>query len=240
PLTIPLLELSGRLMLAEGKLGLRDSDCRLLGAPASLSLDIGLHSWEKPLWNLQLAVPALDLGTVTADLPWVMRYSMGITPISGLASLTVHIGGEGPEMMCAAQAPELRINLPAGDCRWTGKCEYRRSPVGGDRVTAEWSWLASETLRPVPRFLDRQAGGLFERPQPPYAGTGRLTGTGHGAFFVGMYTAGSQRRDLRGTLADGRWNRLEVGIADADGALQSSSLLDPGPPLLALALLAGW
>ncbi len=240
PLSIPLFELSGRLTLAESRLGLQNPDCRLLGAPASLTLEIGLHSWDRPIWNIELTVPSLDIGSVFNDLPWVMRYSMGLMPISGLASLTARVGGDGPELLCVAQAPELRLNQPAGECLWTGRVEYRRSPVGGDRFTADWSWVASAALRPLPRILDRHAGGLFDQPQPPFQGRGQMTGTPHGAFFKGRFVAGGQQCDLRGTLSEGQWSRLEVGLADASGELQSSSSLDSWPSPAALALLSAW
>ena len=157
---ISLLELNGSWKLFDGNLTFNDNGSRLIGFPASLNGSIESVTSSKRKWNLSFESNSLPLGKLTSSLPWMVKYSNGIPDLDGVATISVNLLGNKPQINAKLDLENLcQISKVDPISKISGKLLYSTPENGSGTINANFEALTEKGL---PQFFKRFPGNFYE------------------------------------------------------------------------------
>jgi len=206
-LFITLFELTGSWKIFDGSFSFNDEGSRFFGFPAALTGKVESVLQSSRRWELDFNCLTIDFARLTENLPWGVKYSMALPPLSGGATFSLQLRGSRPEISARLNTDDLSAGKKPERRNVTGAITYYLGAEGPGNLGIDMQCRSEYSLPPIfSRF--KNGGGRLNNTlsgwQGPFLWQYNLQGSDSANLsFVGSLKAGDRSLETNGRWHDG-------------------------------------
>jgi hypothetical protein len=228
-LFITIFEMNGGWKLFDGNLELSDNGSFFAGFPAHMNGKIESVFSQKRKWNIDFSADTIDMNRFYDDLPWGVKYGMGLPTMNGTASFRLKLKGLRPEISATLKTqPFIKVEKKSFTNNVSGEINFKL----GAKDQGHWAVNVScNTDRGLPGLLNRfQRNGQTLADKFAHHTFAGLSWQGKGSLLPALELNGNIRTadaltvPFNGSLHDGNGHLVVSGNGEEFAGFSTSNV----------------